>query len=136
MLAALLPLLGGIIKSVLGAVLPNPEDELKRQQIQTGIVEAVLAQQGAIEKAAADNVQAEIKGESWLQRNWRPVTMLVFVGLIVARFLGYSAPGLSPNEALELWAIVKIGLGGYTIGRSAEKIAPQVASIFKGVSKH
>lgn len=30
---------------------------------------------------------------------------------------------------LKLWDIVQLGLGGYVIGRSAEKIIPQVAEI-------
>lgn len=48
--------------------------------------------------------------------------MLTFVALIVARWLGWSEPNLA--EALKLWDIVEIGLGGYVIGRSAEKILP------------
>ncbi len=46
--------------------------------------------------------------------------MLVFVSLIVARWLGWSAPNLGEAEVLKLWDIVEIGLGGYVIGRSAE----------------
>jgi len=52
--------------------------------------------------------------------------MLVFVALIVARWLGWSAPNLGEAEVLKLWDIVEIGLGGYVIGRSAEKILPTV----------
>lgn len=77
-----------------------------------------------IERAAAEVVKAEAQGQSWLQRTWRPITMLVFVGLIVARWLGWSAPNLGDAEVLKLWSIVEIGLGGYVIGRSAEKILP------------
>ena len=46
--------------------------------------------------------------------------MLVFV----ARWLGWSAPNLTQAEALKLWDIVEIGLGGYVIGRTAEKVLP------------
>jgi hypothetical protein len=41
--------------------------------------------------------------------------------------LGYSAPGLSEGEVLKLWSIVELGIGGYVIGRSAEKVLPAVA---------
>ena len=58
--------------------------------------------------------------------------MLVFVGLIVARWFGWAAPNLSPEEYIKLWDIVEIGLGGYVIGRSGEKVAPVLASILKG----
>jgi hypothetical protein len=54
--------------------------------------------------------------------------MLTFGGLIVARWLGWSAPGISEAEVLKLWDIVQLGLGGYVIGRSIEKVAPQIAA--------
>ena len=57
--------------------------------------------------------------------------MLVFVALIVARWFGYAAPGLSEAEALKLWSIVELGLGGYVIGRSAEKVAPAILDAIK-----
>ena len=47
--------------------------------------------------------------------------------LIVARMLGFTAPGLSEAEVLKLWSILEVGIGGYVIGRSAEKILPEVA---------
>jgi len=64
-------------------------------------------------------------------RTWRPITMLTFVALIVARWLGWSAPNLAEAEALKLWDIVEIGLGGYVIGRSAEKILPGLVTTIK-----
>jgi len=57
--------------------------------------------------------------------------MLVFVALIVARWLGWSAPNLGEVEALKLWDIVEIDLGGYVIGRSAEKVLPSLVGSTK-----
>ena len=57
--------------------------------------------------------------------------MLVFVSLIVARWFGFAAPELAPEEYLKLWDIVELALGGYVIGRSAEKILPSVISSIK-----
>jgi hypothetical protein len=57
--------------------------------------------------------------------------MLTFAGLIVARWFGWAAPNLSEAEYLKLWSIVELGLGGYVIGRSAEKIIPGVAEALK-----
>ena len=57
--------------------------------------------------------------------------MLTFGGLIVARWFGWAAPDLSQAEYLKLWNIVELGLGGYVIGRSAEKIAPTIAAALK-----
>lgn len=65
-------------------------------------------------------IQAEATGQSWIQRNWRPVTMLVFVGLIVLFSLGIIE--LKDEFAEEFFRLVQIGLGGYVVGRSAEKV--------------
>lgn len=74
---------------------------------------------------------AEAKSESWVTRNWRPVTMLSFVALIGAYWLGLT-PDTVPEEAvLQMFSLVKIGLGGYVIGRSAEKVAVPLMEAFK-----
>ena len=65
-------------------------------------------------------IQAESTGQSWLQRNWRPVTMLTFVAIIVLYALGLIT--LEEKFAEEFMQLVQIGLGGYVAGRSAEKI--------------
>jgi hypothetical protein len=57
---------------------------------QQALQAAVLERTAEIEKAAAEVVKTEAQGQSWLQRTWRPITMLVFVALIVARSLGWS----------------------------------------------
>jgi len=73
---------------------------------------------------------AEITGESWLQRNWRPLLMSTF-GVIIANnyILVPYIQLLAPTWAVELtippdmWGLLKLGLSGYVVGRSAEKIA-------------
>jgi hypothetical protein len=47
------------------------------------------------------------------------------------RWFGWSAPIFSQAEALKLWDVVEIGLGGYVIGRSAEKVLPQIVEPMK-----
>jgi len=32
---------------------------------------------------------------------------------------------------VDMWDLLKIGMGGYIVGRSAEKIAPSVAEVLK-----
>ena len=73
---------------------------------------------------AARLVAAEAGGQSWLQRNWRPLTMLCFLFLVMADSFGLLAFRLSA----EAWGLLQIGLGGYVVGRSVEKIAPQIKS--------
>lgn len=72
-------------------------------------------------ESQAKVIMAEAQGQSWLQRSWRPITMLTFLALVVCDSFGILAFRLSA----EAWTLLQIGLGGYVVGRSAEKIAPQ-----------
>lgn len=77
----------------------------------------VLRYETELLRSQSNIVTAEAKGESWLQRNWRPITMLTFLALVVLDSFGWL-----PNPlAGDAWDLLKIGLGGYLIGRSAEK---------------
>ena len=123
MIAALLPALVPILGDALRRIFPDAE---ARQKAEAEINAALVARAGELERAASDIVVTEAQSEHWLTACWRPIVMLTFTALIVARWLGYSAPGITEAEALRLWSIVEIGLGGYVIGRSVEKVAPQV----------
>ena len=54
----------------------------------------------AVFVAQADIVKTEAASNHWLAANWRPLLMLTFGGLIVARWFGLAAPGLSEAEYL------------------------------------
>jgi hypothetical protein len=71
-------------------------------------------------EARSNIIQSEAIGNSWLQRNWLPITMLTFLTLVVMD----SFDLLAFRLADEAWMLLQIGLGGYLIGRSAEKIVP------------
>lgn len=85
----------------------------------------------AVFMAQADIVKTEAASTHWLAANWRPLLMLTFGGLIVARWFGWAAPNLSEAEYLKLWSIVEFGLGGYVVGRSVEKIAGPITDAIK-----
>ncbi|MFO0187999.1 MAG: 3TM-type holin, partial [Alphaproteobacteria bacterium] len=124
LLPALVPILGDAIKRLDPAAAPRPGAEAELNA-------ALLARAGELEKAAADIIKTEAQSEHWLAACWRPILMLTFGLLIVARWLGWSAPGISEAEALKLWNIVEIGLGGYVIGRSAEKTLPRIVEVLR-----
>ena len=131
MFQLLLPILGNIGSTVAKSLFPDPADELKRKEAEQKFTLGVMEHANQIEQAAADIVRAEAASGHFLAANWRPITMLTFVALIVARWFGWSAPGLSEAEALALWDIVQLGLGGYVVGRSAEKVVPAIAEALK-----
>lgn len=123
MLAALVPALMPIFGDLIRRFVPDPAEQAKAQ---AAAMQALLDNQAALDQAAARIIQSEAESEHWLTSTWRPIVMLVFTTLIVARWFGWSAPGIGEPEALKLWSIVEFGLGGYVVGRSLEKIAPQV----------
>ncbi len=120
-------LLGGLFRVIDQAV----EDKDQANAIKARLQEQVLTGQLEELRAATAILVAEAQGESWLQRNWRPLTMLVFVGLVVAKWLGFTAPGITEAIELKLFQIIELGLGGYVIGRSLEKVAERVAPMLQ-----
>ena len=107
-------------------------DPSQRDQARLSLLE--MAQKGELAEFAgrAEIIKAEVQSESWLAQSWRPILMLTFGALIVARWFGWAAPDLSEAEYLKLWSIVELGLGGYVIGRSVEKVVPGIADALKG----
>ncbi|WP_444911063.1 3TM-type holin [Microbulbifer sp. PAAF003] len=114
MISAISNLLGKVIDKAL-------PDKTEANRLKAQVDSQLISMDLEELKAATKVITVEASGESWLQRNWRPVTMLTFVGLIVFHWLGWTAPNLSEDQTLALLEIVKIGLGGYVVGRSAEK---------------
>jgi len=74
---------------------------------------------------------AEAQG-NWIQRSWRPILMLSIVTIVVNNYLVYPYLALFgvPCIVLELpeklWSLMEIGVGGYILGRSGEKIVDRL----------
>ena len=96
-------------------------------EVQAGLASQMMDYEARVLEAQSKVVMAEAQGASWLQRNWRPITMLTFLGLVVADTFGLTVFRL----ASEAWMLLQIGLGGYVVGRSAEKIVPKVADVMR-----
>jgi len=82
------------------------------------------------EAAIATIIASENSSGYWLSSVWRPLTMMVFLGMMVSYWFGYVPPGLMaekmPPMIAELFSIIKIGLGGYIGARTFEKIVSQL----------
>ena len=113
---------------IIDKLFPDPaeRDKAKLQLLE-------MQQRGELAEfaARADIVKTEAASDHWLAATWRPVLMLTFGALIVARWFGWAAPNLSEAEYIKLWDIVELGLGGYVIGRSVEKTAPLIAGALR-----
>ena len=137
MIAALLPILGPILSDVVGRVLPA--DKNKAQEIERELSMALMQNTAEIEKAAASVVIAEANSEHKITATWRPILMLTITAIVgwnylVAPLVELAVTLLTGNQMPlsiplpeELWTLLTVGVGGYVLGRSGEKIAGKIS---------
>ena len=130
----------GPVAKVIEKVIDRIEDpnlkatlEAGKDKIQGEITMELMKNEAAINSAASDIVLAEVQGKSWMQRNWRPTMMwmlmlMVFINYIVAP--GFQAVGVDIKVDVpdNVWTLLGIGMGGYVIGRSGEKMMKEWAN--------
>jgi len=91
------------------------------------LLEVVTKFAADISTAQASVLKTEMTGTK-LQRNWRPFVMLAFAGVVVYEYFVSSIFNLPKSNLPEtFWSLLEIGMGGYVIGRSLEKITGSVA---------
>lgn len=104
----------------------SEEERLKIKEelfkVQSQLTVKVMDYESKLVQEKTKTITAEAQGQSWIQRNWRPITMLTFLVLVVCDSFGLLAFRLADQA----WSLLQIGLGGYVIGRSAEKVAPHL----------
>lgn len=82
-------------------------------------------------EARAKVITAEIQSPSWLAANWRPILMLTIVTIIANNYIIYPYLSMFTDTAVilelpqDLYDLMKIGVGGYIVGRSGEKIVKE-----------
>lgn len=107
--------------------------------LQFGIAEKVIGYQlkvleyeGKLAESRRDVIVAEAQGESWLQRNWRPTLMLTFGYIIAHNHIFAPMFGLAYLEIPEkMWTLLSLGIGGYIVGRSGEKVVPKILQVIR-----
>ena len=113
----------GEISKVIDNLFTTDEERLHAKN---EMLKVLKEQQLQLQKLQTEVILAEAN-VNWLQRSWRPILMLAF-GLIVI-YVIFIAPLFSlpiPPLEDEFWNLLQLGIGGYVIGRSAEKIASKV----------
>ncbi|MDO9187118.1 MAG: 3TM-type holin [Bacteroidia bacterium] len=113
----------GAVGNALDANLTNEEEKLAKKNELTEILTTKISEVISFQR---DILVTELNGNG-LQRNWRPIVMLAFAFIVVYRYF------IAPVFHLELidmpekfWDLLELGLGGYVIGRSVEKVADTV----------
>lgn len=111
----------------------SDEEKLKLKNelttIQNGLNEKMIELESQVIKAKQEIIKSESQGQSWLQRNWRPLLMLIVIiiianNYIIFPYLSFLNLKIKMLELpTELFTLLTIGVGGYVIGRSGEKIS-------------
>lgn len=117
---------GGLVKevgNVIDKLFTTDEERLKAKN---EVFKVLQEQQLELQKLQTEIILAEANG-NWLQRSWRPILMLAF-GFIVI-YVKFIAPLFSlpiPPLENEFWNLLQLGIGGYVVGRSVEKVASNI----------
>ena len=122
---------GGVISEVTKVIDELFTSDEERMHAKNEILKVLKEQQLELQRLQTEVIVAEANG-NWLQRSWRPILMLAF-GFIVI-YVKFIAPLFSlpiPPLENEFWNLLQIGIGGYVIGRTGEKMIKEYASIKK-----
>ena len=111
----------------------NKTLELKNEfaKMEHAITAKMIDYETKLLTSQTDIIKAEAQGGSWIQKSWRPITMLGFLLIVLLDSFGIAQ--LDADRVESVYGLLKIGLGGYVVGRSAEKIAPYLKSNKKAV---
>ncbi|WP_429236433.1 3TM-type holin [Aeromonas salmonicida] len=135
----MIPILSSVFETVSnvvsGTVGKFIEDKDKAKELETALTAqlttSVVELMGRELDAQKSVIVAEAQGESWLQRNWRPIIMMALSAMVCIYWMGWTHQELDQPVILKILDIVQIGLGGYIGGRTAEKLADRGVEIFR-----
>jgi len=106
------------------------KNELKRIELESS--QMIIEYEKKLIDAQSKIVLGEVQGESWLQRNWRPLLMLTFIAIVANNYIlaPYLQAAFGWAVVLDLpdkiWTAITVGMGGYIMGRSGEKIVKEI----------
>jgi len=121
----LIPLLTPIITKLVGRLVPDSD---KAAEVEREVKLALLEHTDSLEQMRGKIVLSEAKSSSWLTASWRPLLMMVIVAIVAVNYLIFPILNLFIEQELmidlplELWNLLQIGVGGYIVGRSGEKM--------------
>ena len=109
------------------------EDKDKANELETAIKRKLLSLEQSVIDAQKEVIVAEATSQSFIARNWRPIMMLTFVFIIANNYIFFPYISLFGGTAMvleippDMWGLLKIGVGGYVMGRSGEKMVESYA---------
>ncbi len=140
-----------LIDDALNKFIPDPAQKAAATAQVLQIIETAKT---SLVQSQASVINSEIASTSWLAKSWRPITMLVFVGIVFNNYVLFPYWNMLFHTGVELplppdmWGLLKIGIGGYIFCRTGEKMvqngvhtqvasavgagASAISNIFKG----
>jgi len=115
-------LTGDLFKKVTSSIDSLVTSDEEKLILKNDLQKLLIDESSKINELKTSIIKEEAKG-NFLQRSWRPILMLNF-GFIVS-YCKFLAPAFGlPIVELEpqFWSLLNLGIGGYVIGRSSEKI--------------
>jgi hypothetical protein len=110
------------VGKVIDNVFTNDEE---KSQAKKELTEVVLKGLNDVAAVQGEVIKTEMSG-NWIQKSWRPIMMLAFGVILICKWFGLTNEAIPLELELQLLDIVKLGLGGYVVGRSVEKVATTV----------
>ena len=120
----ILQVLNGPVGNTIDKYFDNAKD---KEAFKNAVQLEVLKNEKQIQDMAGSIILAEAKSESWITSSWRPLLMLIIVFIVAWNYalipvlaaFGFDIAVLDLPP--QLWTLLTVGVGGYTVGRSAEK---------------
>ncbi len=126
-----IPVIGKILDKGLGIVDKLVLDKDEAEKLKSAIKAQILVNDHeetvALLEAQAKIVLAEAQG-GWLQRNWRPLLMVIIMIIVTNNYVVVPYASMFTDKVAvldlpgSLWGLLTTGVGGYVIGRTAEKV--------------
>jgi hypothetical protein len=112
------------------------ELQLKYKELLISIEGACIDYESKLLESKTTIIESEAKGESWLQRNWRPMLMcicmfVVFNNYVLVPYFNLRVTTLDEH----IWTLMDLGVGGYVAGRSLEKISENLGPVLFNAKK-
>jgi hypothetical protein len=120
-ITVLAPIIGDLVKRII------PDGD-KSVEVEKEIKLALLEHTDSLEALRGKIVLEEAKSTNWLTASWRPLLMMVIIAIVALNYLIFPVANMFMGTVyaidlpIELWNLLQIGVGGYIVGRSGEKM--------------
>jgi len=128
-MSAIITVLAPIIGDLVKRLIPDGD---KSEEVEKEIKLALLENSESLEALSGEIVLAEAKSSNWITAAWRPLLMMVIIAIVALNYLFFPVVNMLTGSVFlielpkELWNLLQIGVGGYVVGRSGEKIADRL----------